>query len=163
MRDLFVFLEYKIPVFLNKYVSYTFSNIKKIYLNNNILNTNSNSFFYIGDYLKMEVKSTYYEKFIVFFNFLYFINPIKYQLKQQMILNIYKKVYLYFNSYLSVKSINTYKKVSFNKNMSVLFTTSLQAKKLFCITDYLYTFFNSKEKLVMKSILYLQYKSLISN
>jgi len=153
VRDLFVFLEYKIPVFLNKYVSYTFTNIKEIYLNNTVLNTNSNSFFYIGDYLKLEGSASYYDKFLVFFNFIYFINPIKFKLKQQFILDIYKKVYLYFTSYMSQKST----------------ITTHTEKGIPLFAEYLYKLnFSSQrqitsQKIVLKSLLFLQNKYKESN
>lgn len=157
VKDLFSFLEYKIPVFLNKYVSYTFTNISSVYLNNNLLNTNLNSYFYIGDYIKIELNSSYYDKFLILFNFIYFINPIMFKLKQQMLLDIYKKVFNFFNNYISKNIIN------FEINIGSINTKPMWYRYIYSLVNTEMCYSILKYKLFIKSVLYIVNKNKIED
>lgn len=140
--DMFVLLEHQVPVFLNKYVAYAFYNVSIIRLNNVVLDTTNNSFVYIGDYITLTMDSSLYDKFLVFFNFLYFLNPLKFQLKHNFLLKMYYKTYGLFNNYIR------------NKYLS-LSSATIRGDELTLLSSYLDTSSYTLDKLRVKSMLLL--------
>jgi len=156
LKDLFLFLEYNIPIFIKKYLSYNFSGFINIYLNNNLLNNNFKSFFFIGDYIKLDVKySSYYEKFLVFFNFLFFINPIKLKKKHALLHLLYKKTYSFFNNYIFYRNNTSH---SVLKHNLINKNTFIYLNKYISLISNNLLSFSINNKRYIKSILFFIYK-----
>lgn len=97
IKDVFVFLEYNISIFVKKYLFFSLYTFNNINLNNNKYNDNMKTFFFIGDLIKIDNKHFFYhEKFILFFNFIYFISPISLKIKEKLLYSLYQKVYFFF-------------------------------------------------------------------
>lgn len=118
VKDLLLFLEYNVSIFINKYVLYNFSTTsltdEKSY--SNVYNELSLNFqplqtttFFIGDVIKIkDVSMTYryyYQRFFIFFNFIYYINPFFYKEKFTFLRKMYSKVFkeiktLFINNFM---------------------------------------------------------------
>lgn len=81
----------------------------------NKINNNFKNLFFIGDVIDIKTTSYYYyEKFIIFFNFIYFIDPIQYKNKYNILYFLYKKIHNYFSN-TSITSITSNIKVTSSK------------------------------------------------
>ena len=106
VKDLLLFLEYNVSIFINKYILYNFSStsLTDDKLFSNVYNELSLNFqplktttFFIGDVIKINdlsmTSNYYYQRFYIFFNFIYYINPFFYKNKFNFLYKLYKKVY----------------------------------------------------------------------
>ena len=131
IKELFLFLEYNISIFCNKYIIFSFNslfdnniNFSNLYLNNFNINLNVKTLFYIGDVIEFKSLGLkfkyYYDKFFIFFNIIYYINPFYFNSKFDIIYNIYFKLFKHIhisigNILFNFKSVN-----NFNINTSYL-------------------------------------------
>ena len=86
IKELFLFLEYNINIFTNKYINFSCNFIfttDSIRVNNETIK--SKNLFFIGDLINITdtvtKKNYYFEKIYIFFNIIYFINPYTYKNK----------------------------------------------------------------------------------
>jgi hypothetical protein len=113
IKDLFSFLENKVSVFMKKHVFYAFSSINNITLNMNNISASSSTLVFIGNVIG--IKSTFYyfyERFMIFFNFLYFIDPILLNKKFILLSLLYKRLY---NNFYNSNSLFFQLNPSYNK------------------------------------------------
>lgn len=146
IKDLFVFIEHHIFIFLNKYFYYTYSNNDKIIINERSL-VNNNFFFFIGDFFKMNISvlnKYIYEKFYIFFNIIYFINPLFFNKKLHILSNLY--IYLYNNLFCKTFFIYRYNNInSYNSYTKKIINSIYSFLNIFTYNDYIkivYLLFN---------------------
>jgi len=95
IKDLFLFIEHHIDVFENKYLNLNRSTNSNVIIHERSIVSNK-LFFFIGDSLKINISllNQYkYEKFYIFFNIIYFINPLFFDRKWRLLSDLY--IYLY--------------------------------------------------------------------
>lgn len=106
LKDLFLFLEYNVYIFIKKFISYnlfSFDNINNNVMVNNVeLNLLTKQLFNIGDLICLSSNTFkfffYYEKIFIFFNIVFSINPLLFKNKQTFLYSLYKKIYYFYNS-----------------------------------------------------------------
>lgn len=98
IKDLFFFLEFHVDIFTKKYLFYNYSNY---------LHCSSKNMFFIGDFLTLQdtQQHYYFEKFFIFFNIVYFLNPFYYKNKFIFIKEIYLKVFNYIRELINKKAL----------------------------------------------------------
>ena len=165
IKDVFFFLEYESNIFLKKILLFSNNTLSNIYLNNFKWNNNLCKFFSIGDFIQIQ-NHFFFERYILFFNFIYFINPIIFNKKNILLASIYKRLYFFFynNTFNNSFYINTsYKRKNiFDDNFT--FFLNITNSFIFKYAHFLKTTIKKethkkKKVLFYKSILFFLFKN----
>lgn len=146
--------------FIKKYLSYSFYSVDNITLNNKTICSNVNSFFFIGDVIKSKY-NLYYEKMFIFFNFLYFLNPIKYKKKYTLLHLFYKKLYYYFYKPLKTTNNTFFSSISYN-NINKFFSVFGQKNSYISLKSICFLFYKYNYRYINNNNLNSFNKSLLS-
>jgi hypothetical protein len=147
VKDFFFFLEYQINIFFKKYLFDVC--LEKVFFLKSGISTNNN-YVSIGDIIIRKKTSFNFIKFYIFFNFIFFIDPMKLKLKFNLLSIIYKKIYNYFLYDCYCKS-SFFLGSNFN-NLSIY--KSYWIKFLNLILKYKSFFFFDFGKAYIKSLIY---------
>ena len=158
IKELFLFLEYNINVFTKKYIYYYFKFFyllpsESIRLNNEKINTSTKNIFFIGDLINFTdiviQKNYYFEKFFIFFNIIYYINPLTYKNKFFFLKNIYSKLYDYIVQQLVTNAF------FFEKKNSAAFIMTIKKKY---VPFFIKSLYQKNIKLFIKSLYFFVFK-----
>ena len=145
--ELLLFIEFNTKLFLNKHLSYLFSNFNNVVINSFTINKNIQNFLFIGDVIIIDNKNVYYNRFLTFFNFFYFICPLFFRNKDNILMIIYNKSYNLISSYfIDSKNVFLTKDTFFLSNNSIMNLVkliSLNYRYIKLISKIIYYFYNN--------------------